>query len=156
MQKRKRYEKFIGLRISKGMLKGLEVAATKRRMGVSELIRFLISGITGALLILVMVSPVRAEEWKVTAYCACEKCCGKWSDGIFASGKKVYIGGVAVNWLPFGTKLMIDGKEYIVEDRGAKSIFGSKVNPIKAVDIYFESHQEARQFGVKYLPVEVL
>jgi 3D (Asp-Asp-Asp) domain-containing protein len=116
--------------------------------------------ITVALLVMwIMVSfagVARAEEWKVTAYCGCEKCCGKWSDGYFASGKKVYVGGVAINWLPFGTKVLIDGKEYTVEDRGAKSIFGSKHNHKKAVDIYFESHQEALNFGVKRLKVEIL
>jgi len=116
--------------------------------------------ITVALLVMwIMVSfagVARAEEWKVTAYCGCEKCCGKWSDGYFASGKKVYVGGVAINWLPFGTKVLIDGKEYTVEDRGAKSIFGSKNDHKKAVDIYFDSHQEALNFGVKRLKVEIL
>jgi 3D (Asp-Asp-Asp) domain-containing protein len=105
-------------------------------------------------IILLFASVARAEEWKVTAYCACPKCCGKYSDGVFASGKKVYVGGVAVNWLKFGTKITIDGKEYTVEDRGAKSIFGTKDKPIKAVDIYFESHNEARKFGVQYLEVK--
>jgi len=105
-------------------------------------------------IILLFASVARAEEWKVTAYCACPKCCGKYSDGVFASGKKVYVGGVAVNWLKFGTKIQIDGVEYTVEDRGAKSIFGTKDNPIKAVDIYFESHDEARKFGVKYVEVK--
>lgn len=100
------------------------------------------------------------ELWRVTHYCACEKCCGKWSDGHFASGKPVYVGGVACNWLPFGTKLRItQGKivtTYVVEDRGAKSIFGDKDNHKKALDIYCSTHNEAKQNGVKWLKVEVL
>lgn len=96
------------------------------------------------------------ELWKVTAYCSCEKCCGVYSDGYFASGKKVYVGGVACNWLPFGSRIRIGNREYTIEDRGAKSIFGTKRNPIKAVDIYFDSHQEALKHGVKYKEVTIL
>ena len=97
------------------------------------------------------------ELWKVTAYCACSKCCGEYADGYFASGKKCYVGGVACNWLPFGTKVKIEGMGvYTVEDRGAKSLFGDKNNHIKHVDIYFNSHSEARNFGVKWLKVEVI
>jgi 3D (Asp-Asp-Asp) domain-containing protein len=112
-----------------------------------------------ALLVVVILlsRPAKAEEmYRITAYCACEKCCGKWSDGYFASGRKVYVGGVACNWLPFGTKLEIEGLgTYTVEDRGAKSIFGTKDNPIKALDIYFDQHKEARKFGVQYRKVTI-
>ena len=97
-----------------------------------------------------------AEIWKVTAYCACTKCCGKYSDGQFASGRLVYYGGVACNWLKFGTSLLIGGKVYTVEDRGAKSLFGSKTNHIKHVDIYMPKHEDALKFGVKWLNVDIL
>lgn len=98
----------------------------------------------------------RPAEWKITAYCACVKCCGK-SDGITASGHKAKYGYIALNWLPFGTKVRIAGLgEFIVMDRGAKSLFGSKKNPIKHIDIYMTSHKEARKFGVKYAEVEIL
>jgi len=95
------------------------------------------------------------ELWKITAYCACKKCCGSQAKGIFASGKRVYVGGIACNWLKFGTKVEVDGKVYIVEDRGARSLFGSKNNHIKHLDIYMPKHEEALKFGVKWLPVEV-
>jgi 3D (Asp-Asp-Asp) domain-containing protein len=39
---------------------------------------------------------------------------------------------------------MINGETYIVEDRGV----GSGV-----IDIYFDSHEEALSFGVKYAKV---
>lgn len=97
-----------------------------------------------------------AETWKLTAYCACVKCCGK-SDAITASGKRAKTGMVAVNWLPFGTRLLIKGHGiYTVQDRGAKSQFGSKTNRIKHLDIYMPTHQQARQFGVQYADVTVL
>ncbi len=96
------------------------------------------------------------ELWKITAYCSCSKCCGK-SDGITASGKPVQKGFCALNWLPFGTKVNILGVgEFTVMDRGAKSLFGTKVNPIKHIDIWFPSHQEALEFGVQYKEVEIL
>ena len=97
------------------------------------------------------------DLWRITAYCACKKCCGKYADGITASGKKVKVGFVANNWLPFGTKVKIEGLGiYIVEDRGSKKYFGTKEEKRKALDIYFEEHEEAKRFGVKYLKVEIL
>jgi 3D (Asp-Asp-Asp) domain-containing protein len=82
--------------------------------------------------------------YKLTAYCACSKCCGK-SDGITASGVKAQAGRtVAAKNLSFGTELMINGEIYTVEDRGV----GSGV-----VDIFFDSHSEALDFGVKYAKV---
>lgn len=86
-------------------------------------------------------------KFKITAYCSCSKCCGK-SDGITASGAKATAGRTiaAPFTFKFGTKLIINGHEYIVEDRGG-AIKGNRI------DIYFDSHQEALSFGVKYLEV---
>ena len=95
------------------------------------------------------------ESWLISAYCSCKKCCGRWSDGYFASGNVCYIGGVANNFLPFGSKVIIQGKTYTVEDRGSKKYFGTKRQRVKHIDIYFDDHQEAKEFGVKWLPVEV-
>lgn len=101
--------------------------------------------------------PAQADRlWKITYYCSCEKCCGKWADGHFASGRKVYAGGVACNWLSFGTKIKINNKIYTIEDRGARSLFGSKNNHIKHIDIWLDSHQEALNKGVEWRKVVVL
>lgn len=95
------------------------------------------------------------DLWKITAYCSCVKCCGK-SDGITASGKQAKYGYVACNWLPFYTKVKIEGMgEFMVMDRGAKSLFGSKSNHIKHLDIWMPTHKQAKQFGVKYLLVTI-
>ena len=114
-------------------------------------------------LILILISLIsqdlKAQEelWLVTAYCPCKICCGK-TDGITASGRKAQEGRTcALNWLSFGTRVEIEGLgERIVEDRGAKSLFGSKKNQIKHLDIFFSSHQDAKNFGRKHLKVKIL
>ena len=87
--------------------------------------------------------------FKLTAYCECEKCCGKWAnDNKTASGTAPTEGRtIASNEFPFGTKLNILGNTYIVEDRGVEGMH---------IDVYFESHEEARIFGVKYAEVYAL
>ena len=87
--------------------------------------------------------------YKVTAYCSCAKCCGK-TNGITSSGKKATAGRTiaAPASFAFGTKVLINGKEYVVEDRGG-AIRGNRI------DVYMNSHSAAMAWGVKYLPVEI-
>jgi 3D (Asp-Asp-Asp) domain-containing protein len=93
-------------------------------------------------------------EFKLTAYCACFKCCGKHPDdaayGITKSGVRA-VEGVTVaadpKVIPLGTEIIIDGYgEYTVQDTGG-AIKG------KRIDVYFEDHQEALEFGVQYKEV---
>lgn len=91
------------------------------------------------------------ERYTVTAYCPCVKCCGK-SNGITASGEKAVEGvTVAMNKsIPFGTKIYIDGVgERIVQDRGG-AIKGNRI------DLYFDSHQEALNFGRQTKQVTIM
>ena len=100
-------------------------------------------------------APAWADTYKVTAYCSCSKCCGK-ADGVTASGKVARQGYCAQNWMPFGTLVKVEGMgTYKVMDRGAKSLFGSKRNHIKHIDIWMADHNEARRFGIKYLDVKM-
>jgi 3D (Asp-Asp-Asp) domain-containing protein len=84
-----------------------------------------------------------------TAYCGCSSCCGK-SDGITASGTYATQGRTiaAPSTFAFGTELIIDGNTYVVEDRGG-SINGNRL------DIYFDSHQAALNYGRKTVDVYV-
>lgn len=97
--------------------------------------------------------PEPEPEWieaTATAYCSCEICCGEWAlnrpDGIVytASGAEAVQGvTIAADWsiYPPGTVLFVEGLgEMIVQDRGG-AIQGQKI------DVYFESHADARQFG---------
>lgn len=87
--------------------------------------------------------------YQFTACCPCSICCGK-CDGITASGVRARSGRtIAVDRkIPFGTEMIIDGHTYVAEDRGG----GIKGNRI---DIYFDTHQEALNFGVQYKEVFV-
>lgn len=93
----------------------------------------------------------QAKIYRVTAYCPCAKCCGKHANGITAMGTAATQGRTvaAPSNFSFGTKLLINGKTYVVEDRGG-AIKGNRI------DIYVNSHAEALKWGVKYLPVEVI
>jgi 3D (Asp-Asp-Asp) domain-containing protein len=92
---------------------------------------------------------------RVTAYCACKKCCGKFADGITACGHKIRQGdtfAAADKTYPFGTEMIVagynNGKPIKVLDRGG-AIRGNKL------DVFFNSHKKAMQWGVKYIDVRV-
>lgn len=94
---------------------------------------------------------VQAGEWEslgtwlCTAYCPGACCNSSENAGNTASGAPMVVGRtVAVGHLPFGTRLLIDGHEYVVEDRGVTG---------KHVDILHESHSAARKFGERYKQV---
>ena len=80
--------------------------------------------------------------YTITAYCPCRKCCGKWANGITASGvtAKANHTIAAPKNIPFGTILIIDGIEYTVEDRGG-AIKG------KRLDLFMENHETCLQWG---------
>ena len=87
-------------------------------------------------------------EFKLTGYCACEYCCGK-TDGITATGTVATAGrtiAVDPSIIPYGSIVKINNIEYVAEDCGG-AIKDNKV------DIFFDSHEEALQWGVKYAEV---
>jgi 3D (Asp-Asp-Asp) domain-containing protein len=88
-------------------------------------------------------------SYVTTAYCSCAKCCGK-TNGITASGTRATSGRTvaAPSSIPFGTELVINGHTYVVEDRGG-AINGNRI------DIYFDSHQAAINYGRKTVDVYV-
>ena len=92
------------------------------------------------------------KEFKVTAYCPCSKCCGRFADGITASGHILREGDKIVAApieIPFNTILNIP--EYgiaLVLDRGG-AIKGNRL------DVFFSTHEEALEWGVKTLKVKI-
>jgi 3D (Asp-Asp-Asp) domain-containing protein len=91
-------------------------------------------------------------EFKLTAYCSCSKCCGKWAGSPTASGvmpRANHTIAVDTSVIPFGTKVMINGNTYVAEDTGS-AIKGNKI------DVFFDSHSSALNFGVQYAEVFVV
>ena len=100
---------------------------------------------------------VSLGEYKLTSYCACEKCCGYWAtirpldeNGepiVYTASGAVARQGVTVaadtSILPFGTVILIGGEEFTVQDVGG-GVDG------KHIDIYFDNHEAAVEFGVRY------
>ena len=94
-------------------------------------------------------------EMRVTAYCSCSECCGQYSDGITASGHEIQPGDAFVaadERYSFGTEIVVPGYNYAqpvkVLDRGG-AIKGHRL------DVFFHSHAEALEWGVKHLDVQV-
>ena len=85
----------------------------------------------------------------VSWYTASAYECG--SDSVITASGKVAVAGrtVAADHLPLGTRLRINGNEYVVEDR-----FGGGYTD--RVDIFCNSKEEAFANGRQYLTVEVL
>lgn len=90
--------------------------------------------------------------FRITHYCPCEKCNGKW-----AKVNKTYSGtdlcpgrtiAVSKSQIPLGTEVVINDHIYIAEDTGS----GIKDN---CIDILVSSHQEAMNNGVYYTDVYV-
>jgi len=110
----------------------------------------------------------------VTAYCACQKCCGwkrsVWNCclfpvyssgplkgkrkkvGITSDGTKARKGVIAadISKYPYGTEMYIPGYGWgVVHDKG-KDIKGNHI------DIFFSSHKKALEWGRKKLYVIIL
>ena len=93
-----------------------------------------------------------ADEWQtmdvtVTAYCPCSRCCGKWADGITATGTRATAGrtcAVDPAILPLCAQIELDGKIYVAEDTGVRGA---------AIDLFFDTHAEALAWGVQHKTV---
>lgn len=102
----------------------------------------------------VSATPISSDKWiwaEATAYCPCASCCGK-ETGITASGTKATAGRTiaASSNYSFGTKIEIEGLGvYTVEDRGG-AINGNRI------DIFFNTHQEALNFGRRQIKMRVV
>lgn len=89
--------------------------------------------------------------FKVTAYCPCEKC-SEGFDHQTATQTRCVEGRTAAvdpSVISYGTKLLIDGHEYIAEDCGA-DIKGDRI------DIFMENHGDTVDFGVQEMEVKII
>ena len=81
---------------------------------------------------------------RITFYCPCSQCCGSWGNATASGVMPTANHTVANGSLPYGTKVLIDGVEYVVEDRG---VGGDQF------DIFVNDHGEALARGLYYTDV---
>ena len=90
-------------------------------------------------------------EFKITAYCPCEQCCGVWATKRYGAVKGAYgrvlVPGYSIavdpSVIPYGSIVKINDREYRADDCGG-SIKGNRI------DVYMDSHDDAVVFGVRY------
>ena len=103
-------------------------------------------------------APQSIGLYRITAYCSCKRCCDKdpadpWY-GITATGTKATEGrtiAVDPKVIPYGSVVYFEGPDglvggYVAEDCGG-AIKGNEI------DLYFDSHEAALEWGVRELEV---
>jgi len=86
----------------------------------------------------------------LTAYCPCAVCCGPWARYGLTASQTVPVAGftLASRQFPIGTIVRLNGRRHQVHDRGGPEAVG--------FDVFFNTHDEARRFGVKRQRVQIL
>ena len=89
---------------------------------------------------------------RVSAYCKenYPHICNNGDSSTTSTGVIPIVGrtiAVDPNIIPYGSEVTINGHTYIAEDCGG-AIKGNRI------DILFETHQEALEFGIRYIEVE--
>lgn len=110
-----------------------------------------------------IIEKISLGEFRLTAYCSCEKCCGEWAlnrpkdengkDIVYGSTGAALIAGISIAVdpavIPYGSQVEINGHTYTAHDCGG-AIKGNRI------DVYFDTHEEAREFAVQYAEVFLL
>ncbi|MCD8336394.1 MAG: NlpC/P60 family protein [Lachnospiraceae bacterium] len=81
-----------------------------------------------------------------SGYCSCSICCGQWagsptSSGVYPTANHTIAVDASNPIVPVGTKIVMNGVEYTVEDTGNLSAYGVDF------DVYYDSHSEALSHG---------
>lgn len=106
------------------------------------------------------IQPVSLGEFRLTAYCPCEICCNNFANNrpIDANGNEIIYGAIGEelkegysiavdpNVIPYKSEVIINGNTYKAHDCGG-AIKGNRI------DIYFDNHEDALEFGVQYAEV---
>lgn len=105
-----------------------------------------------------VLSPVKGDaktinmgKFKLTAYCPCYECSEGYGRTTH-SGKKAksnHTVAADLSVMNLGDTVTIDGKRYKVEDSGG-GVIGDHL------DIFFDTHEEVEEFGVKHGDVKII
>ncbi len=88
-------------------------------------------------------------NFRITHYCPCYYCCGKWAGGRTASGTIPTPGrtiAVDPKVIPLGSEVVINGQVFVAEDTGG-AIKGNRI------DVFVANHATALAKGVYYADV---
>ncbi|MCX6901705.1 MAG: 3D domain-containing protein [Verrucomicrobia bacterium] len=94
-----------------------------------------------------------STRWvRVTAYCPCRICCGPNACGLTATGRQAVGQIVAVDprRIPLGSMVHVNGRWNRADDTG-RDIKGAN-----RLDLLFATHEEAKRFGWRWMPVTIL
>jgi 3D (Asp-Asp-Asp) domain-containing protein len=94
----------------------------------------------------------------VTAYCPCEKCCGKLANGSTSTGRDASKhSGVAADpkAIPYGSVVKLPGVGLREVDDTGGAMRQSWKNGTYHLDLRFRSHDEALRWGRKWMVVEI-
>lgn len=119
-----------------------------------------ISGATAPVVEKVEVERERIT-FRVTAYCSCYECCGKWAlnrqkdengheivRGAF--GERLVANYSCASPYPFGTKIKVDGLgTFEVHDRTAQWVVDKYGENI--IDVYVDNHEDIAKIGRQFL-----
>jgi len=150
-----------------------------RSLSISTMIIFAVAGLCFSIFLTISTTPelvpvettiehviLYAVEMECTAYCPCEKCCGRWVDGKTYSGHVIKYGDKLVAAGPefsIGDEILIpgynNGESVFVEDRGGAIshgrldlLFYEKSPDSNMTDLEY-SHQLALEYGRKKLTI---
>ncbi len=99
--------------------------------------------------------------FRVTAYCSCYECCGKWALNrpkdesgheivIGAAGERLIANYSCASPYPFGTKIEVEGLgTFEVQDRTAEWVVDKYGENI--IDVYVDNHQDIKKIGRQFL-----
>jgi cell wall-associated NlpC family hydrolase len=81
-----------------------------------------------------------------SGYCGCSICCGIWAgsptaSGAYPSGNHTIAVDASNPFVPMGTKIVMNGVEYTVEDTGNFAQYGVQF------DVYYDDHSAASAHG---------
>ncbi len=89
--------------------------------------------------------------FRITAYCNCAKCCGRWAGSSLSFSHRLPQEGFTISVdpsvIPLGSYVLIDGHIYYAEDTGVHG---------NSVDIFCSSHGSALSRGMHYSNVILL
>lgn len=94
---------------------------------------------------------INMGEFKITAYCPCDECSEGY--GRRTATQKIarskHTIAVDPDVIDLGSKVKIGKRTYVAEDTGGKVVGDT-------IDVFFDSHKEVEEFGVKHRNVLVL